>query len=967
MSFSKFINSCKDFKDFISKTSKLKNKGNWKKQKLAKDTAFEFLSKLLIEKHPLFKKLNVQNVWHESEIPARDKKIINYPIGIGDEGIDLLIKTKDNKYHAVQSKFRTDQNETLVIGKRSDLGTTFNLVNNICKNIENIYVFATINSAPKKIKLVPKNCIFILNSFFRELDKTEKGFKWSSLKKKFIYKDNREDLKEADEFQIEAVKKLKKYFKKKHRGCLFLPCGTGKTLISYWFAQEMKYKKILILVPNLTLVSQILNNWVTQNFAKNIDNNKWLVVCSDKDVRINEDPLVINTKDLPFDTTTNEKKIKSFLKDNDKQNFLIISTYNSSHKISSISKKMNYTFDLCIFDEAHKTVGTKDKLFSNALYEKNIRIKKRLFMTATKRVIHGHEKIVDMRNEKIYGQIAHEISFKEAIEGNNPRLCNYKFKALGISKDKILELWKSNPQVRSKNLDSTTMKYLSGLILLFNIWNQNKLRKGITFHNTIGGSENFKKIAEQYQKYLNPNNDVQFFNISSKRSLTGDKQSIISDFANDKKSIITNARCLVEGVDVPAVDIILFADKKKSRVDIVQAIGRCLRKSPGKKFGYIVVPFIFDKNQSKEKLLQSDYKDVIKTIRILSLYDKTFSEDIKFQAKSGEYFNGKVEIDIPYDDAIINIEEIKKAIRIENFKSTGPLNWLSYDEAKEYVRSKNVKTAQEYFKRHKNGEFDFDLPFSINTIYADEGFKSWGDFLGTGSISHSIRKELYWPFKKAREYIRSLNLSNQGEWVKYCSSSEKLLEIPSHPHIIYKKEWLNTGDWLGTGTIAAQNMEFDFEKSKKWNQDLINKFNIKSIRGKKRSLRNQLNEIIKKNKIIRPYNVTSNPGAHFKNHRNYKGEGTFFGWSSAITKLNPAMEFSKAREFAHALNLSGKDKWELYVRNKIPNKPILPDNMPANPNSIQAYRKFWNGWGDWLGTGNKPGAQPKNKNYLKKI
>ena len=133
MSFSKFINSCKDFKDFISKTSKLKNKGNWKKQKLAKDTAFEFLSKLLIEKHPLFKKLNVQNVWHESEIPARDKKIINYPTGIGDEGIDLLIKTKDNKYHAVQSKFRTDQNETLVIGKRSDLGTTFNLVNNICK------------------------------------------------------------------------------------------------------------------------------------------------------------------------------------------------------------------------------------------------------------------------------------------------------------------------------------------------------------------------------------------------------------------------------------------------------------------------------------------------------------------------------------------------------------------------------------------------------------------------------------------------------------------------------------------------------------------------------------------------------------------------------------------------------------------------------------------------------------------
>ena len=127
---------------------------------------FEFLSKLIIEKHPIFKNLDIANVWHESEIPSREKKIIGYPEDIGDEGIDLLIKTKNNKYHVVQSKFRSNENDTLGIGKKSDLGTTFNLANNICKNIENIYILATINSVPKKIKLVPKNCFFIFIKIF---------------------------------------------------------------------------------------------------------------------------------------------------------------------------------------------------------------------------------------------------------------------------------------------------------------------------------------------------------------------------------------------------------------------------------------------------------------------------------------------------------------------------------------------------------------------------------------------------------------------------------------------------------------------------------------------------------------------------------------------------------------------------------------------------------------------------------
>ena len=117
------------------------------------------------------------------------------------------------------------------------------------------------------------------------------------------------------------------------------------------------------------MVSQTLKVWVNQSIANN-KNIKWLVVCSDKDINLNNDPFVTNTKELPFKITTNETEIEKFILDNKDDNFVIIATYNSSHKISSSIKKKKFKFDLAIFDEAHRTVGTKNKLFSKLEGEK---------------------------------------------------------------------------------------------------------------------------------------------------------------------------------------------------------------------------------------------------------------------------------------------------------------------------------------------------------------------------------------------------------------------------------------------------------------------------------------------------------------------------------------------------------------------------------------------------------------------
>ena len=643
MSIGNYIASCKSYSDFLKKTSKLQNKGSWSKNRIGKDVVFELLSKILLLYHPIFKTFKISNVWHETEIPLRIKKRINYPETKWDDGIDLIIEHKDKKYSAVQCKFLSNISDRVKIGEDGGLATFFNLSRNVCDSIEKLLVFATSIDPPRKNKLIPKGTLFYLDSFFSDLDNEKSTFTWNSILLILQNKEIKFNKLNPKNYQNKTLEKLNTHFKYNKRGCLFLPCGTGKTLIGYWFSNINKFKSNIILVPNLSLVSQTLKSWVNQNavIKKEIE---WLVVCSDKDINLKNDPFTISTLEFPFETTTDEKKIKNFIKKNKNKNFLIISTYNSAHKISLAMKNNNFKFDFAIFDEAHRTVGTKDKVFSKLLYDKNLKIKKRLFMTATKRVIKNFKDIVDMSDSQIYGNIAHEMSFKEAIESKEKILTDYKFISKGISYDDIYKLWLQNPNVRHNNLDATTMKYLSSLILMFKTMKKYNLKKGISFHNTIGGAENFKNIAEVYQKYLYPKNDIQMFHVSSKGRTGNSKYSIIKDFESDKKSVVTNARCLVEGVDVPAVDFVIFVDKKSSRTDIIQGIGRCLRLSKNKKFGYVLVPYVFDKRISREDFLKSEYSEIIKSIRVLALYDKTFADNIKLQAKSKKTFkNNKVE------------------------------------------------------------------------------------------------------------------------------------------------------------------------------------------------------------------------------------------------------------------------------------------------------------------------------------
>lgn len=999
MSIANHIVKNSSYQEFFKNTSKLINKGNWKKNRLGKDVSFELLSKVLLSSHPIFKNIEIKKIWHETEIPLRIKKEINYPEEKTDDGIDLIFQTKKNKFGAVQCKFLSDITDRPKIGGQGGLSTFFNLAQGKCKNIDYLFVFSTSINPPKKIRLVPKKTIFYLNSLFLELDDNSSTYKWGDVKKillkrKIVYEKYREK-----DFQKKALIDLKQHFINNNRGSLFLPCGTGKSLIGYWFSKYNNYKTNIILVPNLSLVSQTLKVWVNQSIANN-KNIKWLVVCSDKDINLNNDPFVANTKELPFKTTTNETEIKKFILDNKNDNFVIIATYNSSHKISSSINKKKFKFDLAIFDEAHRTVGTKNKLFSKLLYEKNINIEKRLFMTATKRLVKNFKDIIDMNDEKIYGKVAHEMSFKQAIESKEKILSDYNFISKGIDKEEIYSLWKQNPNVRHLDLDETNMKYMSSLILMFKTIKKYNLKKGISFHNSINSAKNFKIIAETYQKYLNPKNDIQLFHISSRNNSSGDKYSIIKDFENDKKSIITNARCLVEGVDVPAVDFVIFVDKKRSRTDIIQAIGRCLRLSNYKKFGYVIVPFIFDKRIKRDDFLKTEYADVVKSIRVLALYDKTFADNIKLQAKSKKSFSGnKVQIEILNDDRVIDIEDLNNQIRLHNFKRIGPLNFLKFEEAKSYVREKKIKTAEHYKKLFKDGELDPDLPAVPKAIYEDEGYTNWGDFLGTGS--YATRKTV--SYKIFLKIVRDLKIKEGKEYLEIPLEKKIELGIPSNPFKHYKlsKSEASWGKILNTGYVATFKRKYmplnkikSYLKPLKIPSNEIYEYWVSKGKRKEGIKRN--GEVNKKTEEKIKYFISSLPEPtkdlplDLRAHYGKKGKikistDEILGLTDKKYKTlllkeiyyNSWWPFEKARSYVlkidwKSLPLSKKvpgagvaNKWRAYL-NGYYDLPEKPKEIPSEPSNV--YIKEWKGWNHWMGSASFDFLDYNNcKKYLKKL
>lgn len=412
------IRSWNELKQNILNNSTKKEKGD----------IFELLTKYYLLINPIYK-TKLKEVWLLNEVPTEIKNYINLPDN--DEGIDLIAQTKDDEYWAIQCKYRSDEDTSIT---RDDIATFLDISNNICKNISHKLVCTTANRQSYKFdKFYDDKITFLLANTWNDLD--EEFFNHLNLlvENKAIHIDPFK----PKEHQIRAIENAYNYFEKENnsRGKLIMACGSGKSLSAYWIAQKLQSKTILIAVPSLALIKQTLEVWTRESVANNIDIN-WLAVCSDDTVsQIDDDIFTSSTKDLGIDVSTDIDYISNWLQSTEHNITIIFTTYQSGKVITEASQKANITYDLGIMDEAHKTVGLKDSLFSHLLFDENISISKRLFMTATERRYKGSsDEIASMENIELYGEDFEVLTFKEALESNPPILCDYKIIAMMVTK-----------------------------------------------------------------------------------------------------------------------------------------------------------------------------------------------------------------------------------------------------------------------------------------------------------------------------------------------------------------------------------------------------------------------------------------------------------------------------------------------------------------------------------------------------
>ena len=388
--------------------------------------------------------------------------------------------------------------------------------------------------------------------------------------------------------QQEALNALVPALQLEDRISAIMACGTGKTLVALWIAEQMKCSKILLLVPSLALLRQTLHEWLHET---KITKLAYLCVCSDPTVAQDFDSITATQADLDFEVSTKSGVVREFLDVPIVVIKVIFSTYQSAAVVAG-ALHSHEQFDLGIFDEAHKTAGRDGRNHGYALKDANIKIQKRLFMTATPRHYNPHSpneegeaKVVfSMDDPKVYGKQAYTLTFSEAA--SRGIICGYKILISVITSDVVNNELLSRGEVVVRG-DAIRARQVANQIALRDAVSQNGATKIFTFHRTVKSAKSF--VADGSEGINSHLPEFGAYHVNGEMP-TARRERIMQSFREATKAVMSNARCLTEGVDVPAVDMVAFLSPRRSRVDIVQATGRAMRRSPGKVIGYVTSP-----------------------------------------------------------------------------------------------------------------------------------------------------------------------------------------------------------------------------------------------------------------------------------------------------------------------------------------------------------------------------------------
>lgn len=679
----------------------IKDKETWSKLKPAlskynvhsiataeKDTRagkiFEVFTKFYFLVSPT-EKDNFKNVWFFEETPLEVRNKLN--LGNQDYGVDLVLQDLEDLYFVVQCKYKNDES--------SKLNWSADKIANLfafCPNADGYIVFSNAMDLDNVSKTRHDNFTFYGVANLNEIDKETFSSIYSLLAKNQFAE---RKLFAPLPHQKRAIHECTQWFTEgeEPRGQLILPCGAGKTFSALWIKEKLQSKNTLVLVPSLALLRQIKNEWSKQR--KHI--YQYLCVCSETDIdKDTIDTLVTHTYEIDTRVTTDSEHVKSFLL-KPFEDRVIFSTYHSLPVIVDAIKEISFEFDFTFCDEAHKTAGVGNNKFSLVHDNNRIPSKYRLYATATPRIVKESLKkklgddlkyTYDMNDPDTFGYEFHRMTFKDAIEENI--LVDYKIVAIGVNSDELREYIEQRRFI-DKNI---SIDELANNYALEHVMQKYNANHGLTFHSRV-------KLAQEFA-----NRHGQLFSNTKTFTVSGEQPTsyrnlVLEEFKNSEKAIISNARCLTEGVDVPTIDLVYFCDPKNSKVDIVQAVGRALRKKEGKKLGLIVVPIYHSKKDEVENSISSgSFKNLLQVIRSLCDQDERLQDEINFIAFGKEKRkSNKIDIIsssfIEKQDKII-LEGFEEKLRNSLFdqiieKSSN--NWdLWFLNLKNYLESNN----QEY-------------------------------------------------------------------------------------------------------------------------------------------------------------------------------------------------------------------------------------------------------------------------------
>lgn len=638
-----------------------------------KGERFERLMKAYLLTDPKYAD-KFKKVWLWSEFPGRDD------LGGQDTGIDLVAVTNAGDYWAIQCKC---YQETTTIDKPavdsflSTSSRTFKDVETLKTTsfAQRLWISTSNKWGPNALQAIQNQKPPVVRLNLGDL--INAPVNWEDIENGITGEQARTPKKQLRPHQKDALDKTHEYFKDHDRGKLIMACGTGKTFNSLRIAEKETDGKglILFLVPSIALLGQTLNAW-TADAEEPINP---ICICSDPEITKKrkqvDDVDLSSVIDLAFPASTDVNTILyqfRALQYNKKAGMTVVfSTYQSIEVIAKAQRALanelpQYAqFDLIVCDEAHRTTGVKladedESAFTKVHDNEFIKAKKRLYMTATPRLYdvntqskaaQAEATLWSMDNTQYYGDEIYRIGFGEAVQKD--LLTDYKVLILTLSENDVPPLIQNMIRNGETEINIDDVSKLVGCINalskqvlgdegIIKSTDPTPMKRAVAFCSTIANSKSitqtFNATSEPYISELPKENALQTVSVASKHidgTMSATTREELLNWLKDEPEenecrILTNVRCLSEGVDVPSLDSVMFLSARNSQVDVVQSVGRVMRKAPNKKYGYIIIPVVVPSEITAEEALNDNerFKVVWTVLNALRAHDDRFNATV---------------------------------------------------------------------------------------------------------------------------------------------------------------------------------------------------------------------------------------------------------------------------------------------------------------------------------------------------